>query len=60
VISAPSNVLLCQAEQARRLACDSLATAISNLAATLLTAKQVYAGVDSDLRENIDKQVLPK
>jgi Excreted virulence factor EspC, type VII ESX diderm len=60
VISGVSNGSFTAAEEARRSACNSVASAISDLAAALRTAEITYQGVDADLGENLNTQVHSK
>lgn len=47
-------------ESARAACCKALADASRNMSVKLLTAKAAYTGVDSELADNLDKQMLDK
>lgn len=60
VISGSSNGAFGTTADARKAAGETLQKASADLAGKLRTAKLTYQGVDEDLSENLDKQILPK
>jgi hypothetical protein len=60
VISGTSNGAFDTIEGIRKAAGSALANAGNGLAAKLRTAKQAYEGVDGELSENLNKQVLDR
>lgn len=60
VISGSTNVAFDTIEGIRRSAGSALANASLNMAAKLRTAKLAYGGVDFELGENLNKQMLDK
>ena len=58
VISGSSNGAFSTIEDTRQAAGSALADASSLLAAKLRAAKQAYEGVDGELGENLNKQIL--
>ncbi|OBG75005.1 hypothetical protein A5714_06820 [Mycobacterium sp. E2462] len=60
VISGSSNGAFDAIETSRKAAGSALANASSGLAAKLRAAKQAYEGVDGELADNLNKQMLDK
>lgn len=60
VISGSSNTAFSAVEETRQNAGQALANASTGLAAKLRAAKLAYEGVDSELGENLDKQMLDR
>ncbi len=60
VISGVSNVTFSDAQTVRSAACGKISAAAHSLAEKLRSAKATYEGIDAQLADNLNKQVLDK
>jgi hypothetical protein len=60
LISGVSNGKITDAQKVRSAACGKLSAAAKSLAEKLRAAKAAYEGVDAELGDNINKQMLDK
>lgn len=60
VVSGPSNEAFGGGHSGRSSACGTIAAAAKSLAEKLRAAKEVYEGVDNQLAEDVNKQMLDK
>ena len=60
VLSGASNSAFSDAESLRREASQNISAACHDLAAKLRAAEDAYTGVDDDLGDSLDKQVLAR